>query len=178
MTSAATDPFGRRSPQCAAWTLSTIRVRADAPDFELLRDTYSLIMNSPPTTLSDPDTYLASASTSPVHESPSSFSSTPSPSATVRPVSSLPTAASPSSQYTAALTASHPSLSSDFFSSLRSPSASASATGVRGFRHRQVRIHTHADFVRRYGAEEAVMTRTGDGEGVMLSMYKNAKVMF
>lgn len=96
-------------------------------DFELLRDTYSLIMNSP------------------ARRADSAREGVPTKGKTGR-------------------------LGSDFFSA---------ATGVRGFRRRSIGVYTQPDFIMKYGGREAVQaTSTRDGISTMLSMYRNAKVLF
>lgn len=99
-------------------------------DFELLRDTYSLIMNSPSTSFHVPSPLGTGNKTKiPVAEGFKDF----------------------------------------FFPS----------TGIKGFRRRQVGIHSQADFLELYGGEECVgPTRVRDGGSVMLGMYGNAKIMF
>lgn len=109
---------------CLNAAISPRQMLAYAADFELLRDTYSLIMNSPVLQRSMQGGSI----------------STP-----------------------------HSPIAPDFFSS----------TGVKGFRRRQVAIHSHAEFLTMHGGPDIIKaTRTRDGENVMLDMYKNAKFMF
>lgn len=92
-------------------------------DFELLRETYSLIMNSPSRRAEN----------------------------------------DPPKRKTG-------SLGDDFFSA---------ATGVRGFRRRAIGVYTQAEFILKYGGKDVVKaTSTRDGNSTMLSMYRNAKVLF
>lgn len=117
-------------------------------DFELLRDTYAHIMNSPPPSAS---TSTSTSTSLPTPTSPPSRQNNH---------SKTPPTHSPSPT---------PTLDNDFFSS----------TGVKGFRRRQVNIHTHAEFLERYAGSDILRATTlRDGGSVMLGMYRNAKVMF
>ncbi|WVF70800.1 hypothetical protein IAT40_005594 [Kwoniella sp. CBS 6097] len=119
-------------------------------DFTLLRDIYSVIMNSPSP---------SSASTS-IRPGPANASS-----AAPSSPSSASTSPSKSSKSTAG---SGPGLQlqKDFFS------------GVRGFRRRQVNIYSHSEFAEKYGGEFIDKTELGDGSNIVTTMYGNAKVMF
>ncbi|WVO17807.1 hypothetical protein L204_105505 [Cryptococcus depauperatus] len=53
------------------------------------------------------------------------------------------------------------------------------SVGVKGFRRREVKIYSHADFLKQFGGKEVLeRTKVRDGGNVMLGMYKNAKMMF
>lgn len=51
--------------------------------------------------------------------------------------------------------------------------------GTHGFKHRNVAVYSHAEFLQGFGDEASISgTTTKDKTNVMLSMYKNAKFMF
>jgi hypothetical protein len=51
--------------------------------------------------------------------------------------------------------------------------------GTSGFKHRNVSVYSHAEFLQGFGDEVSITgTTTRDKTNVMLSMYKNAKFLF
>ena len=127
-------------------------------DFALLKDTYSLIMNSPPVS------------------SPYSSSSSPAPAPAPTPKSSPSGDAEVGGSPAVTWSTSSPTPLSTFFTPHH---AHMRHTGVQGFRRRHVGVHTHAEFLEMY-ADKRLLERTtlGDGTNVMLAMYGNAQVMF
>ncbi|WVQ97160.1 hypothetical protein IAU59_004270 [Kwoniella sp. CBS 9459] len=124
-------------------------------DFTLLRDIYSVIMNSPsPSSLGTSIRPATASSAAPT--SSSSSSSSPSASSSTGPNKSNSNKTAPGP----------PQLQKDFFS------------GVRGFRRRQVNIYSHTEFAEKYGGEFMEKTQLRDGSNIVTSMYGNAKVMF
>ncbi|OCF33279.1 hypothetical protein I316_05020 [Kwoniella heveanensis BCC8398] len=122
-------------------------------DFTLLRDIYSVIMNSP----------SPSSSTTTIRPGPANASSAAPPSSSSTRSNSK---ASTTPLISSSAADSLPQLQKDFFS------------GVRGFRRRQVNIYSHAEFAEKYGGEFMDKTELGDGSNIVTSMYGNAKVMF
>lgn len=131
-------------------------------DFELLRDVYGLIMNSPARRVTPPGANGSSgeAEAATVDEEAAAAASSSS-SAASDPNPTPPTSIKGARAQKA--------LDDDFFS----------PSGVRGFRRRHVGVYTQAEFIVKYGGEAMVgPTRMKDGLSPMLTMYDNAKIMF
>ncbi|KAL7423809.1 hypothetical protein Q5752_001393 [Cryptotrichosporon argae] len=126
-------------------------------DFELLRDTYALIMNSP-TTLRDD---FFSSHPSPITASPGASAVHP----TTKPASAAAPAFTPAAASAPAPRPARP--------------IAPTSSGIRGFRRRAISVYTHAAFLETYGGEQLVsQTRTRDGTSAMLGMYGNQCIMF
>ncbi|RXK42071.1 hypothetical protein M231_00793 [Tremella mesenterica] len=137
-------------------------------DFSLLRNIYSLIMNSPPHL---PISKIHSSTS--LHLNPS-----PNPTSNQTNIKILPQSMKPS-RHSNPPNVEPPSPAVEWSSQTIIPFFTPHRlTGVQGFRRRQVGIHTHSDFLLKYGRDVVDHTKVKDGSNVMLSMYDNSRVMF